>query len=92
MVHSSRSDGDKMLGDMAEGSADYDGDQDERYGEEYDDDFSGSGDHSKLNTNDFDDKLLIILLLFLSLRWRGTAFCAGRIARGDANQPAQRTN
>lgn len=46
MIHSSRSDGDKMLADMAEGSADY-SDQDRYDGEDYDgdDDFSGSGDH-----------------------------------------------
>lgn len=91
MVHSSRSDGDKMLGDMAEGSADFD-DQDERYGE-YDEEegWSGSG-HSELNANDFDDKPLIILLLFSSPRWAGTAFCGARIARSAANQQERRAN
>lgn len=83
-----------MLGDMAEGSADYD-DQDERYREYDEDDLSGSGDHSEFNANDFDDTPLIILLLFFLLpppRWPRAAFCGAGIARGDANQPAQRTN
>lgn len=45
MTHWSRSDSDKMLSDMAEGSADY-RDHESPYDEEYDDDdnMSGSGD------------------------------------------------
>lgn len=43
MTHLSRSDGDKMLGDMAEGSADY-GDRDPYDEYDPDDEMSGSGD------------------------------------------------
>lgn len=46
MTHLSRSYGDKMLSDMPEGSADY-GDRSDQYDEgEYDEDNSGSGEHS----------------------------------------------
>lgn len=70
MIHSSRSDGDKMLADMAEGSADY-SDQDRYDGEDYDgeDDFSGSGDHAGGADGEFHaenvtaDSLIIILFV-----------------------------
>lgn len=56
MTHLSRSDSDKMLSDMAEGSADYA----DPYTEDYDpDDFSGSGDGKLLNLKRFYDNKLI---------------------------------
>lgn len=53
MTHLSRSDSDKMLADMAEGSADY-GDPDDQYADNNydDDDMSGSGDHSPCKFHD----------------------------------------
>ena len=69
MTHLSRSDSDKMLSDMAEGSADY-GDHESPY-EEYDDedDMSGSGDN--MNCKLFLKKLIFMTKIdFLhSSRW-----------------------